>query len=62
MKTTYGQQAAAAARKGDHDNAAALYTRAALEAEKKGAYSRARAHFRKAYYHDALEQRRKESA
>lgn len=32
-KTTHAQQAAAAARNGDYDNAAALYTRAAIEAD-----------------------------
>lgn len=32
-KTTYAQQAAACARKSDYDNAAALYTRAAIEAD-----------------------------
>ena len=32
-KTTYAQQAAAAARNGDFDNAAALYNRAAIEAD-----------------------------
>ena len=32
-KTTYAQQAAAAARNGDYDNAAGLYTIAAIMAE-----------------------------
>ena len=35
-KTTYAQQAAAAARKMDYDNAAALYNRAAIEADFDG--------------------------
>jgi hypothetical protein len=33
MKTTYAQQAAAAARKGDYDNAHALYAQAAIAAD-----------------------------
>ena len=62
MKTTYGQQAAAAARKGDHDNAAVLYHRAALEADLAGNYATARKHYQKANHHERMEQRRKESA
>ena len=43
-KTTFGQQAAAAARKRDHANAAALYSMAALEAERDGNEARAKKH------------------
>lgn len=43
-KTTYAQQAAAAARKEDYDNAAALYNRAAIEADMIGHNAKARRH------------------
>ena len=48
MKTTFAQQAAAAARKGDYDNAAALYNRAANEADYNHEFAKGQRHRSKA--------------
>ena len=54
MKTTFAQQAAAAARKGDYDNAAALYNRAANEADQNNQRAKANRHRDKADHFDRI--------
>jgi hypothetical protein len=48
MKTTFAQQAAAAARRRDYNNAWALYERAELQADLEGQNAKARRHGAKA--------------
>ena len=53
-KITYAQQAAAAARKGDHGNAAALYRKAELEADLRGESAKGKRHGTKAAHHERI--------
>ncbi len=55
MTTTFAQQAAAAARKGDYDNAAALYNRAANEAEYNNEFAKGQRHRDKANHFERMD-------
>jgi hypothetical protein len=52
--TTFAQQAAASARKGDYDNASALYNRAANEAERNHEFAKGKRHRDKANHFERM--------
>lgn len=61
-KITYAQQAAAAARKGDHGNAAALYRRAEMEADLRGESAKGKRHGANAAHYERIFENRQKRA